>query len=511
MLSKLLNNASSLISNKGNISISNPKEVLGYTTISLSDEQLEGRQAIYPQWFFSARLGQPRGVDTQKLRNFAQSAWVQMVLNTFKKQIYSMEWEIVNADEKDKTDNSEKIKRVTEFFNNINVNNDSINNIDSEIITDVAEIDAGCYNYVYTANSYDIGEIPIYDMVGRIVGGEPGLVLKPFGKRELVQIKTADSATFLKQVDLHKNLIKYYQYSFKHPRLNPTPFEKAEISYVMMNRRSYSVYGFSPIQSLQQVLELLIQGTRYNKDVYTNNAIPDILATLPKLPAPELKKLKRLWNNEFKGKPHQIGFVNFPIENFHKLAESNRDLEWLDGQKWYFKLVFALFGVSPTEAGFFENANKSNDSGQEKVTVRNALRPYIKVVENNHNNYSIKEFLQEEKPGIKFQYKLKDDILEKIEFEQDMLELDHKTLTINEFRKKKGREDVEWGDKPVAPPSPFGDNQNISGEEKEKDEDEDDKDPKNVVDPKDSKKPKDSKEEKYKKSFEEFMLNGKFE
>jgi HK97 family phage portal protein len=258
----------------------------------------------------------------------------------------------------------------------------------------------------------------------------------------------------LKQVDIHKNILAYWQYSFKHPRQKPTRFEPEEIVYFMMNDKSYSVYGFSPVQSIQQVLELLIQGTRYNKDLFTNNAIPDIIASLPKLPKDQLEALKRTWNNQYKGKPHQIGFINWPIDQFHKLSENNRDLEWLDGQQWYFKIVFAIYGVSPTECGFFENSNKSNDEGQERVTVRNALEPYLVKFENHLTNRIITEILQREDHGLIFDYQPTNHVAEKIEFEQDMKEvIDAKTMTINEYRIKKGREEVEWGDVPYTGPS----------------------------------------------------------
>jgi len=410
------------------------------------------RQAIFPAWFFSQRLGQPRQVDTQKIRKLAQSPWAFMVLSTFKKQIYTTEWKITKTDEDEEGDRSEDIKKITDFLNNINPNGQTINDLNSESVTDIGEIDAGVWNYVYTSDSYTIGDLPLYDAWGKVIGTEVGLVLKPLGQREIVQVKSVDGASMLKQVDIHKNLLNFWQYSFKHPRQNPTRFEKEEISYMIMNSKSYSIYGFSPMQSVQQVIELLIQGTRYNKDLYTNNAIPDVLVSLPKLPGPGLKKLKREWNRSYKGKPHQVGFINWAIENFHKLTDSNRDLEWLDGQKWYKKLVFGVYGVSPTEAGFFENSNKSNDDGQERVTVRNAVKPYLALFEHVITSRLITEILQREDHGLQFEYMPKDHTLEKIEFEQDMQELDHGTLTINEFRRKKGREKAEWGDDPLRRP-----------------------------------------------------------
>jgi len=247
-------------------------------------------------------------------------------------------------------------------------------------------------------------------------------------------------------------MLNFWQYSFKHPRQNPTRFETEEIEYIMMGAKSYDVYGFAPTQSIQQVVELLIQGTRYNKDLYTNNAVPDVLISLPKLPPAELKRLKRTWNDQYKGKPHQVGFINWLVDKIQKLNESNRDLEWLEGQQWYFKIVFGAYHVSPDEAGFFENSNKSNDEGQEKVTVRNALKPYLQKIETVHTRKTISEILGREDHGLKFKFFPKDHAIEKIEFDQDMQELDRGAMTINEFRKKKGKEPVEWGDDPLRKP-----------------------------------------------------------
>ena len=465
---RFLHNISTLTSKRiAQSNVSNQE--VGMTELGYSAMSPDERQAVYPQWFFSARLGQPRGIDIRRLRNFAQSPWTQMVINTFKKQIYTIEWDIVPEDEEDETDYSEKIKLIKDKMNNINNDNQTVSELNSESIVDIAEIDSGVWNYVYTNDSYIIGDVPVYDAWGRVIETTMGLVLKPIGQRELAQLKTVDGGTMLKQVDIHKNLLDYYQYSFKHPKQNPTRFSKEEIAFLIMNSRPYSIYGFSSVQSIQQVLEVLIQGTRYNKDLYKNNAIPDLLVSIPKLPKDQLKKLKRTWDNNYKGKPHQVGFINWAIENFFKLAESNKDLEWLSGQQWYFKIVFAIFGVSPTEAGFFENANKSNDEGQARVTVRNAIEPYLKLLAELHTKRTITEILQEENHGLKFKFIPKDHAIEQIEFDQQMQELDKNALTINEYRKMKGKDPLSWGDeKSKEAPTPFNSPFDNTPEEKEK-------------------------------------------
>lgn len=450
IIKSLFENISLLSKQTNNIPVTNQE--IGMSSFNFNTQQPDDREAIYPNWFFSARLGQPRGIDTRKLRNLAQSPWAQMVIRTFKHQISTVEWDIVPEDEDKEIDRKQDIKKVKDFLKAINDNKQSVNDINSEGITDLAEIDAGCFNYVYSSDSYTISELPLYNAWGEVIGTETGLMLKPLGQRKLVKVKAVDGSTMLKQVDIRKNLLNFWQYSFKHPRQNPTRFEKEEIEYFILNPRSYDVYGFSPMQSIQQVIELLIQGTRYNKDLYTNNAMPDLLVSLPKLSKDQLKRLKREWNNSYKGKPHQMGFINWTIDKIEKLSANNRDLEWLEGQKWYFKLVFAVYGVSPEEAGFTESSNRATGDSQERVTIRNAMRPYFQKFEQIHTNKTITEILQNENHGLKFKYFPKDHTLEKIEFEQQMQELLNGIMTINEYRKLKGRDEVEWGDEPLRRP-----------------------------------------------------------
>lgn len=459
--------------------------------LSYGENTADDREAVYPAWFFSSRLGQPRQVDTVKIRELAQSPWIQMVINTFKKQVETTQWEVVAEDEEDETDRSEDIKKCVDFFKKINKNGQSVDDINSEMITDIAEIDAGCFNYIYSADSYTIGDVPRYDAWGRVVGFDVGLILKPLGQRELVGVKTVDGSSMLKQVDIHKNLLNFWQYSFKHPSRNPTRFEKEEIEYIIMNSKPYSIYGFSPVQAIQQVIELLIQGTRYNKDLYTNNAIPDILISLPKLPNSQLAILKRKWNEKYKGKPHQVGFINWMIDKVTKLADNNRDLEWLDGQKWYFRIAFGVYGVSPEEAGFTQDSTKATGDAQERTTVRNALKPYLNKFNRVHSQRTITEILGREDHGLIFRYTPKDHAQEIIEFTQNMAELDHGTLTINEFRRMKGREPTEWGDDPLRRPMDPNAVTMFGNENR----------PKNPVED-------NQKNDKFKKQFEVF-LNGK--
>lgn len=417
------------------------KEVSGFNGADVLDQKLP----VFPEWFFTARLGQPRSINITQIRTFARSPWIQMVLNTIKKEISTIKWDIVQKDPDAAKGNEADIQKAKDFLEKMNEEQESIADLGSMAVTDVGEIDACAWVNVFSKGSYDFKESPIMDDLGNIKGSEERLVLKDFGSRELLQVRPADASTFLKQIDIYRRLHAYYQYSFKNPRTNPIRFEPAEVNYLWLNKKSYTLYGYSPVQAIQQVLELLIQSTRWNKDFYKNNAIPDGMVSMPGVDPKSMKRYKEKWNSSVKGKPHKLVFVNVDSK-FTAMAPSSRDMEWLEGQKWYHELVFAVFGVSPVEAGFHENVSKGNTDGQERITVRNAIKPYMSMIEKIVNNRILPELFQNEKLDIEFKYFPKDHSLEKIEHEQSMQELDRGALSINEFRKAKGKVPVPGGD-----------------------------------------------------------------
>ena len=414
------------------------------------DEENQEKLPVFPEWFFTAKLGQPRQSNLSEIRVFAKSPWIQIANNTIRKEVGQIPYSIVLEDDESEEDikkYQEDIDKVEDFLKNINTNKETIYDLMDPIIMDLGEIDAGVWTKVFSVGSYTIENVDVYDAVGRKLGTEPRLVLKPFGQRELTQLWYADGATFLFNIDIFRRLRGYYQYTFKHPRAAPILFENDEVVYFMMNRRSYTLYGFAPTQACQQEVELMMQSTRYNKDRFIKNMIPDGIMTLEDADQDSLDKLKDDWEEKIQGKPHKLLFINSKGD-LQIFNQSNQEMQWIEGQKWYFHIIFAQFGMSPAEVGFHEDVNRSTQEGQERVTVKNAVKPFLKKFEDKLNNDIIPELLQQEKPKIKLKFNPKDHAEEQIEFDQNMKELDQGTMTINEYRKMKGRDDVKWGDDP---------------------------------------------------------------
>jgi phage portal protein BeeE len=161
----------------------------------------------------------------------------------------------------------------------------------------------------------------------------------------------------------------------------------------------------------------------------------------------ELERFKAYWKTEIQGKAHKMAISNSVDANFIKFRMTNSEMEWLEGQKWYFHIVFGAYGLSPQEVGFYENSNKSTGESQERITIKNAIKPYLELIRAKINREILPELVGHDK--IQFKWFLKDSASEKIEFDQTMQKLINNVYTINEVRKLEGLEPVEWGDKPV--------------------------------------------------------------
>ena len=378
--------------------------------------------ALMPNWFFNAKLGMPRGINIVEIRQYAKETTVQMVINTILRQLRNSEWEIVPKDTNDKEAlqrNKKEIEKLKLFLEQPNRNGDTFWDVWGSFIRDVTEIDAGVI------------------LKGKNASGD------------LVEIFSYDASRFLVNIDEYGIIDGYYQYSFRMPQSAPKFFKKEQIIYGKLNTNGELFpYGWSPLQSLQPVVEIMIQSTRYNKEFYQNNAIPDGLVSLP-MDQNQLEDFKLAWQTEIKGKPHKLLFHNSDA-NFTPLRLNNKDMEWLEGQKWYSKQVFGAYGVSSQEAGFFEQSSRATGESQERITVKNAIKPYLQLISDKINREIIPDYLGGDDCEIKFSWVMRDEASEKIEHDQTMQMLGQNVLTINEVRSKEGLDPVEWGDKPMA-------------------------------------------------------------
>lgn len=380
--------------------------------------KVEGMPYLY-NWFWSAKLGMPRKTNITELRQYAKSTWIQMVVNAISKQIMTTDWDIVATEEEDDVRLYEKdVEKVKKLLTYPNRNGNTFWELWIPFLKDVLEIDAGVI------------------WKGRNAKGE------------LVELFPFDGSRFLFDIDEHGIVEGYYQYSYKFPKNVPLHYDKEEIIYGRMNLSTEQYpYGWAPLQSVQQEVELMIQSTRWNKEFYKNNAVPDGIVSVP-MEKDEMERFKMSWQQEVKGKAHKLIFHNSEGVDFKSLANSNKEMQWLEGQQWYIHAIFAAYGLSPQEVGYYENSNRSTGESQERITVKNAIRPYLSLIADKINREIVPDVVGHDK--IQFEWFPDDDVAEKVEHEQTMAKLNASVYTINEVRAMEGKDPVDWGEKPMA-------------------------------------------------------------
>ncbi|MBU2249807.1 MAG: hypothetical protein KKD77_23875, partial [Gammaproteobacteria bacterium] len=179
-------------------------------------------------------------MDTNELRQFSQTFWVNACVHTIVDEITSLDWDIVPKDGYDYDWVSDGIADVKEFFTHPNHNGEALSTVViRSFIKDILEIDAGVLVKVFDINSYDFNEL-------EPKSGAP--MLKPIGQRKMTEIYARDGASFLKEIDKFGFLKGYWQYSYQIPA-HPMWFHRDEIVYCAEHSRSMSCYGYARTQA----------------------------------------------------------------------------------------------------------------------------------------------------------------------------------------------------------------------------------------------------------------------
>ena len=410
----------------------------------------EGRKAVLTEWFWQPIRGQPRRVDTNELRQFSQTFWVHSCVTTICDEMTAMDWDVKPTDETQYDSLKDDIMKVKNWLTYPNKNGESFALIMRALIKDILELDAGVLVKVFDLNSYNFDEL-------EPKSGAP--TLKPMGQRTMLELYARDGASFLKEVDKFGFAQGYWQYSYQIPA-HPMWFNRDEIVYIMRNQRSMSTYGYAPTQAIMDIVKSLHYSTLYNKRFFEENSIPDGVLSILETNENEMQNFVDNWTRQFQGQPHKFAVVNKDIK-WNPLTISQRELEFLETQKWYYQIVIGAFGLTPSELGLTEDLNRSTSSTQAELSRRKGIRPLMKVIEHYINKEIIPEFAVE---GIKFEFTYDDPSEKAQRLANWQIELSMGVKTPNEIRNEMGLNPIEGGDNMQ---SAYGSMQEVEGTEGE--------------------------------------------
>lgn len=432
-----------------------------------------GRRALMPEWYFQAPYGQPRSINIVDLRDLAKQPFIHLCLKTIIDDFATTPYDVVAKD----SHNFDQIHidEIKKFIEAPNQNKETISDLMRQWAYDVLTVDAGVLVKVFSEGSYeekpgmyntlqyeyyqrgaregDVKKSTEIDISKEITGSDGKIEkgfrpLKELGKRELLELYCRDGSTFLADGDYTGFVHRYFQYSFKLPRRAPAVFDRDEIVYTMMSPRSYSFYGWSPVQSLEDIIRTLKEAVIYSLTGLTEKGIPEGIISMLDMSKTEQDRLQTYWQKEVMGKHHKFAVVNRKAE-FVNLQVTARDMEYLATQQWFIRLVMAIFNIDIPVLSLRGEAPKAGSLAILRRERMKAILPLLQLFEYEMNAGVLSEF---EYDDVRFEFKTYDLEEDKIKRDMDIADVNAGILSINEVRTvNRGMDPVAWGDEPFNP------------------------------------------------------------
>jgi len=286
---------------------------------------------------------------------YLRNEWIRACVDKITKAVTSTKLYAVARNESDveSPQVKEHIQTIQNLIDDPNTGLESFSDIRREILRDILIYDAGAMEIVYD----DKGEVAeLYSLSGSRVR----LIVDEHGN-----FYDENQAYFLKPYDEFKQ--------------KPVIFARNELIYFVSNPKSGSVYGLSPLESLYYAVLNDLNASKYNSDFFSNNAEASGILGLEGLNWTEMLKFKNYWKREIEGKSHKVAMVN-GRPTWTPMNMSNRDMQFLEYQRWLLCKIMAVYGMQPVVLGVIDpTTGKLNSAEQMEAFKNDTLKPLLSM------------------------------------------------------------------------------------------------------------------------------------
>lgn len=328
----------------------------------LIEKASKGRIDEVDMWTVSAsakyidREIRVRGADEEDLwKKYVFNAWVRACIDKIIKEVVT--YKLIARPKKDKREDKTAIQRakiVQDLLNNPNENIESFEDIRRKYLRDILVYDAGALEIVYDKNT----PTELYD----VKGSDIRLNIDMHGGFK----NPEDSAyKLISTLDTSKTLAEW---------------GVKEMIYFIANPVSGSVYGLSPIETLWNEIENDSEACDYNTKLLKHSGVISGVLAFPRMPAEMLKKNQRYWQEELRKKVQKLIVTNNDNVKFIKMGESQKDMQFLEYQKWILNKIMAVYGLQPIVMGVIDSTTgKLNSSEQREQFKKDAVLPLLNL------------------------------------------------------------------------------------------------------------------------------------
>ena len=410
-------------------------------------------RAKRPQFFWKTEgRGVPRYDDLMTARMLEQTHTARLPLDTVIKQVTTVPYMFRPTVDDPTPAHWDACDEAMKFFQgNYNRNNDSFDHFLKMLTNDVLSIDSGITELVPDEDGF-LGEMYVRD--GATFTKAPD----QYGR--LPDPQSDDPAYYQFSLPMHSSL--YYskmapeeivqrQQKFGTSQLGtPQPFTRSQIMWVEENPRSWSVYGRGRVQTVQRLIEIILNQDAANMKYFPENEVPEGLVNLIDANQTDIQRFRQYWKDEIKGQRHKVALVGGQVD-WHPFRPQPKDLQFIESQKWYNKLCWMAMGLSQAEVGDLEQINRASSAEDNKRIFRKTTKPLLNLLQSNINS-NIVQYMRpyhEVNGEIEFVFEIQNPEIEKMQREKQIDDLKHGLRTPNDVLRERGLDSVPWGDYPL--------------------------------------------------------------
>ena len=215
-------------------------------------------------------------------------------------------------------------------------------------------------------------------------------------------------------------------------------FEPNEVAHFRLPNPGNEVYGLSPLESLEIVIETDLYAQDYNRNFFKNHAVPRLHVDLGNCTLPQLKRIREYFALEIQGSANaHKTIVTEGGAKITPIGTKPNDMEFLNQRKFSRDEILSVLGVPPMKLGVFEDVNRASSQEADKSFKSEKIIPLQRMLAKKFNSDIISTF---NKIGEKVLFEFVEvDLRDAKEQAQiDQIEIESGVLSIDEVRRKRG-------------------------------------------------------------------------
>lgn len=449
------------LSEKGEISRTSPKK---------STRPLGKRSTFL---FNTSGNGVPRGTDLLKIRRLGQSYAVELMKDTVKQQVTTTEFTVQPKTDEPTTAHEQASENVKKFLQGgFNDNKQSFDHLLKEVLDDLLDADSGVVELVpdddgylaemyvrdgitFTKNTDSHGRLPDPPGPDESFDDEKHAAYYQFGLNHMAQrIISTDTDLTLRELGDHLNRFGAQRFNIRAHE--PIAFPRDRIVWFSESPRSWNPYGTGKTQKVSLIAETLLKSNFHNLTWFEENEYADGVLAIEGANQSELENYREYWREEVRGNPHELPILGSGGKiDYLNFDPTPQEMEFLDTQKWFVKVVAMIFGLNQNEIGDLADINRATAEEQAATVFRRTTKPLLDMIERKINNQILPKMrewdnLPEDEP-LEFKFQIDHPKMERLKFETNKKKLDADVMTVNELREDMGQEQFgEWADLPKS-------------------------------------------------------------